>query len=301
MATQAQAVLKGELALTSRHTAKVALDVKGSQTTGKIHSLRTFEKYTSSLKLAGEWAHGHAGLRFIKDMTPALAQAYLEKRAAEGLSQKQLDADRSALQFVTGRDSLERVTALNPVQRHTRAYTRDQVHVIATAQNARNQLATDIAYAAGLRAHELLTLQRGDEAQASGHRDWWPERFQGRAGVRYIVTGKGGLSREVLLPHDLAERLEARRRVDPVTVTDRGIRYAQRYDLGGGNAWSKSVSDAAQRVLGWSTGAHGLRHSYAQERMQELQTAGKTYTLARQVVSQELGHFRGDVVETYLR
>lgn len=105
----------------------------------------------------------------------------------------------------------------------------------------------------------------------------------------------------MLLPQHLAERLEACRRVEPVVVRDRGIRYQPRYALGGGNAWSKSVSDAAQRVLGWSTGAHGLRHSYAQERMHELQTAGMTYYIARQVVSQELGHFRGDVVETYLR
>ena len=35
--------------------AKLAGDVKGSQATGKIHSLRTFEKYTDSVKLAGEW------------------------------------------------------------------------------------------------------------------------------------------------------------------------------------------------------------------------------------------------------
>ncbi|MGH8490682.1 MAG: hypothetical protein ACREXS_17910 [Gammaproteobacteria bacterium] len=55
------------------------------------------------------------------------------------------------------------------------------------------------------------------------------------------------------------------------------------------------------RALGWSTGAHGLRHAYAQERMCELQAHGKSYNLARELVSQELGHFRGDIVEVYLR
>lgn len=48
-------------------------------------------------------------------------------------------------------------------------------------------------------------------------------------------------------------------------------------------------------------GTHGLRHSYAQERITELQEAGKVYNEAREIVSQELGHFRADVVETYLR
>ena len=46
--------------------------------------------------------------------------------------------------------------------------------------------------------------------------------------------------------------------------------------------------------------AHGARHAYAQERMRELQRmllrAG-----ALETVSQELGHFRPEIAETYLR
>ena len=96
-------------------------------------------------------------------------------------------------------------------------------------------------------------------------------------------------------------RLEKQSLAQPRTVRDRGLDYRQYYDIGGGNAWSKSFSDASDRALGWSNGAHGLRHSYAQERMLELQDQGKNYYEARDIVSQELGHFRGDVVEIYLR
>ena len=219
MDVQAHAVLKSFLDLSSRHAAKLAGDVKGSQATGKIHSLRTFEKYTDSVKLAGEWGREHAGIRHLRDMTPELAQAYLEDRAAQGIGQKQLDADR----------------------------------------------------------------------------------FAEREGVRYIVEGKGGLRREILVDRELAARLETHRLDSPQQVSDRGIFYEQHYDIGGGKSWSQSVSDAADRALGWSNGAHGLRHSYAQERMAELQDAGKIYNEAREIVSQELGHFRADVVETYLR
>ena len=88
MDVQANAVLKSFLDLSSRHAAKLAGDVKGSQATGKIHSLRTFEKYTDSVKLAGEWGREHAGIRHLRDMTPELAQAYLEDRAAQGIGQK---------------------------------------------------------------------------------------------------------------------------------------------------------------------------------------------------------------------
>ena len=301
MDVQARAVLKGFLDLSSRHAAKQAQTLKGSRTTGKIHSLRSFDKYADSLKQAGEWGREHAGGRHLTDLTPGLGQQYLEDRAALGLSQKQLDADRNALQFVIGRDKLERVYALSPAEKASRAYTPEQVKAIAARQSERNALSTEIAYRSGLRAHELLTLRRADEAKASGHRDWRKDRFQSREGVRYLVEGKGGLCREVMLDRDLAERLEAHRLDAPRQITDRGVFYEQRYDIGGGKAWSQSTTDAAGRSLGWSNGAHGLRHSYAQERMLELQDLGKHYEVAREVVSQELGHFRADVIETYLR
>jgi hypothetical protein len=53
--------------------------------------------------------------------------------------------------------------------------------------------------------------------------------------------------------------------------------------------------------MGLSQCAHGLRHSNAQEGMRELQAQGKSYRYARELVSQELGHSHGDIVEVYLR
>ena len=54
-------------------------------------------------------------------------------------------------------------------------------------------------------------------------------KFAGRSGVVYTVAGKGGLVREVLLPHRLAERFEALRLDAPERVVDRRVRYL-RYD-----------------------------------------------------------------------
>ena len=114
------------------------------------------------------------------------------------------------------------------------------------------------------------------------------------------MVGKGGLVRLVRLPDDLAERLEERRLDRPAPVTDRGIRYLSRYDVGGGEAWSRSFSRASHGALGWSRGAHGVRHGYAQQRMAELQRH-LVYDDALEVVSQELGHFRPEITEEYLR
>ena len=117
----------------------------------------------------------------------------------------------------------------------------------------------------------------------------------------YLVTGKGGLSREVLIPRDLAARIETRRHDHPKSVRDRGIRYDSHYDIGGGNAWSRSFHVASKAALGRSNGGHGLRHSYAQERLDELQGKGHGYGDAKLILSQEMGHFRQDVVNAYLR
>ena len=127
-------------------------------------------------------------------------------------------------------------------------------------------------------------------------------KFEGREdGSRYVVTGKGGLIREVQLPSHLAARLEAQRLATPRPVTDRHVYYQQHYAIGGGQPWSMAVSRAAKAALGWSTGAHGLRHAYAQERVTELQTLEHSQKVANETVSQELGHFRPEITTTYLR
>ena len=84
-------------------------------------------------------------------------------------------------------------------------------------------------------------------------------------------------------------------------MNDRGIFYQSFYNVGGGQLWSNSFSSAANRCLGWSEGAHGVRHSYAQERMEELQKQGLSRSLSLETVSQEMGHFRPEITEVYLR
>ena len=175
-------------------------------------------------------------------------------------------------------------------------------------QAERNAVATAIVHASGIRAHELLTLGRPREQPPDDRRAQSRltgtaaegMKFAGRDGVVYTVVGKGGLVREVILPHDLAERLEARRRPVPDQVTDRGVRYLQRYDVGGGAAFTASFSRASREALGASRGAHGMRHSYTQQRMRELVHHAE-HRLALAIVSEELGHLRPDVVQTYLR
>ena len=268
------------------------------QNDGRIHSVGTARGYEQALKGFAEYLQTrHLG--DLGSVTAKEAQQYLADRATM-VAQKTLDLDRQAIQMHLGIQlevvKSEKVTILS-----TRSYTLAQVERIASAQTERNSLATQIAYTAGLRAHELLTLRPAGERQASMHREWSGDRFAGRSGERYTVEGKGGLVREVLLSKDLSARLEATRLAEPRQVTDRGVNYMQRYNINGGRVWSQSFSAASKRELGFSNGAHGLRHSYAQERMQELQHSGMRYDEAKRTVAQEVGHFDKETTEAYLR
>lgn len=274
-----------------------------SKNDGLIHSLGTARNYEQSLKLAAEWDKIHAGIGLIYFDTDR-AMRYLQNRA-QVVGQKTLDLDRQALQILPGVIKIERVFSRifrKGLADQGRAYTAEQVAAIARAQSAHNVLATEIAYSAGLRAHELFTLLPSIERGPSQHRQFAMDIFTGRENfVRYTVYGKGGLIRQVAVPKELSGKLDACRFSEPCIVLDRGIRYEQYYNLGGGQAWSSSFGRASERVLGWSTGAHGLRHGYAQERMEELQRLGYLYNQAKEIVSQELGHFRSDITEVYLR
>ena len=107
--------------------------------------------------------------------------------------------------------------------------------------------------------------------------------------------------REVLIPVPLAKELELRHLQEPVTLRNRGINHQQHYDITAGQSFSHIFTEASVKYLGWSTGAHGLRHGYAQMRMDELHTGRFTRQERMEIVSQELGHFRPDIVKAYLR
>lgn len=288
---EAREALRPSLALgQSRH----AFKAKGES--GHIHSVGTLRTDRDALTQVAKWLH-HQGLN-LKHLNVSLAKTYVEERIARGLKPKTIAKDIRVLKRVLNQDIGVKIKI--PKVTTPRAYLRREVKAIAAHMTPRNALATRIAYVAGLRAHELQTLARREERTPS-ERNWREERFSGREGVIYTVQGKGGLVREVNIPDYLAEELEACRLSTPIMVKDREILREIRYDIGGGKAWSGAFSRASKATLGWSSGGHGLRHSYAQERIYELQLEGHLYKQAKEIISQELGHFRPDITDVYLR
>ena len=302
--------------------AKQAASVMKLLQGGHIRSVSTVRNYEQRLKQITVHLQEHRQ-GSLRDMTPVRALDYLRQRA-ETVGQKTLDMERQALQYMMQHvthqlspgQTLEVIKSTAPadpkgklgqptlgrrLSEESRTYTREQVALIASRQSPHNALATEIAHASGLRAHELLTLRRIHH-QPPDTRPAHDLKFSGirENSIAYSVHGKGGLTREVRIRRDLAIRLERTRLPEARSVTDRGVRYQQFYEIGGGQPWSKSFGAAAKAVLGWSKGAHGLRHSYAQERMSTMQRQ-LTREEAKRVVSQEIGHFRSEITEVYLR
>ncbi len=280
----------------------------GNRGDGKIHSLGTANAYRTGLTLFCAWLQ-QKRLGDLKSSNVATCCKYLYERSHK-VGQKTLDRDRQSIQFLlhqtTGSDITlprirSRTSGRDSLAKRSRAYTEEQVRFVAGKLSARCALAARICHSAGLRAHELHSLARRELREPSRHRTWSADRFAGRDGVIYTVIGKGGLIREVLLDRELSSELESRRLDQPVEVYDRGIRYSQHYDLVAGKAFSNAFSSASRNILGWTNGAHGLRHGYAQQRMHELAQEGFALQERLEIVSQELGHFRPDIVKSYLR
>ena len=270
----------------------------GSGNCGQIHSKGTERAYEQALTGLVEWLQLNKK-GDLKGLSKTDAERYLKERS-ESVGQKTLDLDRQAISAVLG-IKLASIKSEIATIKQSRAYIPRHIAMVAAKQSAKYALATEIAANAGLRAQELLTLRPANERPADKHRQYRNDRFTGLKGIRYTVEGKGGLCREVMLSAALAEKLEANRLDQPITVYDRGVKYEQHYAIGGGKLWTDSFRLASMRALGWTNGAHGLRHTYAQLRVISVQMENYSFEQAKLIVSQEMGHFRASVIEEYLR
>ena len=296
---------RGHFAKSEAQAASVIKELQGKGNT--IESVGTARNYEQALKTCCDYLKEHK-LGGLRDLTPEIAKSYLEIRATE-CSQSTIDMDRQAIQcmmhHVSGqlglKETLEVIKSEKETILNSRSYTPEQVKAITEHQTERHSLSTELCHKAGIRVHELYSLRPAGEVTPSP-REVHPDKFSHAAGPTqiYTVSGKGGLIREVQIPTPLAERLEQHRLNEPVQITDRNIHYTTHYDVAGGQKFSDAFSKASERALGYSNGAHGLRHSYAQDRYEQLANHFQRSDVMT-IISQELGHFRPEITEVYLR
>lgn len=286
-----------------------------------VYSIRTRATYLECLTAQAEYAKKNWRITLDR-ITPEQARKYLQARA-QVVGDKRLSQERCALALMPQIRAVEReLQTIRPAQDGpgelatiSRGLERWEIARIMEHQHSpriikhrkhrdRNAFSTKVAASAGLRASELLTLQREDEREPSRRQEWDQARFKGyRDPVYYTVKGKGGLVRLVAFERELADRIEDRRYDDDkhVMVFDRKVPYITRYDIAGGNAWSKSFERASKAALDESLGAHSVRHTYAQDQMSIHMDHGHDFDKALTLTSQQLGHFRPEIALKYLR
>lgn len=277
----------------SRHTDKVKAH-------SKVTSVMTEKAHVRALTSVASWLHARDG-KHLKNLNKEEAQAYLIGLATTR-RQSTVSLARQAINLhLLQDDPLTFVPSEVPTEPVDRAYTCAEIDLLI--ESASPELAFSIALSAdaGLRGMELLTLASPGQLQPS-LRDWLPDRFRGRDyDAPFIVWGKGGLHREVRVSKALAVQLEGVRRETKVKVSHRGAHLPSFFQLLGGHRFSKEFGRLSMKVLGFSHGAHGLRHSFAQRRRNELLCCGCSLSYALAVVSQEIGHFHDKNTRAYMR
>ena len=262
----------------------------------RINSIATEKKYISCIKIFFDWCVENK--YSTSEISSEAAEKFL-KFKSNVCTQKTLDGYRQAINMVFDLN-INYVFSSVPTILQPRAYNNAQISFLIENCGPALVLSIELATACGLRAVELDTIAKLKD-YAESQRDWLPERFFGLYGCEYVVIGKGGLKRKIIVPIALSQKLENFRLNNIVIKTQREIHYKKYYSIVGGHSFSQQFSRLSFELFSWSTGAHGLRHSYAQARIIFLQKNGFTYDYSLKITSQELGHFSTTNTLTYLR
>lgn len=213
--------------------------------------------------------------------------------------QKTLDLDRQALANKF-RTRLQFVMSEVPTFPVWRPYSAGQIKMLIQGTSANLALSIAICSIAGLRSMELISICRASDHEEST-RDWVEGRFAGRESwAVFIVQGKGNLWREVRCPPAIAEELETHRRSAPVRVRNRERDHWSYYNITSGQSFCQAFSRLSKKALGWSHGAHGLRHTFAVSRLFELRQLGLERIKSLKILAGELGHFSISTTQGYL-
>jgi len=267
-----------------------------------IYSYNTAETYKDVWHQFGDYAKFEMGLKDIEKTTENHVKAYLESRIAQGIAYSTYQKEAAALgklenalnmysaRFNRGNDYNFRpairecgTEARNELEKSDphRAY-RDPEKLIASISNENHKIAASVQYEGGARIHEA-SLIKNEQLGGFG-----PDKITGECVGQIRIEGKGGKERT------LAVSTETYRNIEKVIERDGEYRIDK-------NDYRHSLREAAEKVGQEYNGSHGLRWSYAQERMEEAQENGRTYEQALVEVSHEMGHERADITEHYLR
>src|SRR5262249_38641662 len=153
------------------------------------------------------------------------------------------------------------------------------------------RLATQIIVESGCRTQDLASMCLASECPLKKARltKLHTDRFAGREDwVKVSFIGKGGHEYMSTISPALAKRIEAFRLYEHRPFRERNqenVVTQQYYDIPAGRRLSLIWTAASKHTFGFSRGIHGLRHTFAQERVKAMQKLNMTWDKILECVS----------------
>lgn len=276
--------IKGQLSGTNREKCEYM----------KIGSYATMDKYSSTWYDMAAWCRSELGIKDITKIDKSSAAQYLEHRAVQahdgGLTKKSFGDVISAVHRLSvginqfqdriGGDRVDWHSALahgaqlkaEMVGSESRihAYERPSDLVNANFLTPQEKVIGKFILETGARISEVWKLKERDIASGT-----------------VVLHGKGGLDRTQ--PSALApQALSAIKELKAGGYTQNDLR----------NAFMAAAKETGQQYQA----VHGLRHNYAQNQVNyKMNVEHKSELQAKAETSRQMGHFRVDIIETYMK
>ncbi len=308
--------LQGHAKFSMREQAIKFIDARANRGKSKasgavLRSDRTVQRYQGDLGRAAEVIQETHRIRRLKDITQLQAQAYIDARLRENIRVRTVQGYAKALELLPLVGQLQvpsRATDKMDKPRQVRSYTQPQIKAVQQQLFALGaNLAVQVLVESGCRAKDLASLCLAKERPVKNARlgKLHADRFLGREDWTQVTfIGKGGHEYTSTISPETAQRLEDFRLPMPRDFRERGqpnVVTQQYYALPAGAYLSKLWTYGCRQAFLTSRGLHGLRHTFAQQRLREMLWAGMTWDKAEECVSQQMGHYRAAELKTYCR
>lgn len=271
------------------HSKRAAREAK----TSGIHSLKQKQNTMSDAQNFVKWCRSEHEVKSIADLNEGHYRSYIKYMGDRGLSRGHMQNVETSLRLLQKgfRARLERFDGASegfkgfcPEKRlvsvkagesaRNRAYSGQEVQKIRENCSSEVRKAVDLMRGLGLRVREAVNV-RVEHFKTEG--DGWRLEIKKGCGIT-----KGGRHRDVPVPKSFEGRLE--QLLANKDLNERLVRVSSETVRDGINVACKRAS-----IVQGGRGAHGFRHAYARERLDQLATAEQKKMMKRIFENRELG------------
>jgi integrase len=258
----------GESKMESRNTSGLQGE-NGHNVSDKFHSYRSIDHARANLINLGNYAKSEFGIKDMSQITAEVVKSWIESKdlSYRSASNYLSELNKVADHFSYTRDEIKEMRAelkqeLKNNELESRAYSQ-QVLDKVELQNEKMQVTFELQHNYGLRVSEAshINLKNLDENNVLHYQQ------------------KGGMWSEKEISKELADKIKE-------NATDGKFNVSVR-------SYERHLKAEIERNGGEWHGTHGLRHTFAQQKLAE--------GYSKTEVSAMMGHVREEITNTYLR